>query len=370
MSTDVPTIPSEWLLAYLDEGVSPVTAEEVRARASTPTRRLPSRRNPRRNSVVLPLGFALLVAIGVIAAVFLSGGTHGASPRKAPSLGAGQMEVVYLAPESHATTEQLDKTSAVLVRRLHLLGEPRVQAKVRANQIVVTVRGTVQKFSSISSTFFAPGDLLIRPVLCAATAYTAGLSKTATPRALPNRCPDQYELTASNLDVSTNTQVAQGNVPAWPALASYSSTGSTDDEPSQPVLLPADPNIGFDGERLLLGPAQLSGLDIKSAELLFNRPVFAVGINMSPTGAQKWDLLAKQQFHAYVAFDLDGTVISAPLTLPAQTTFTSFGGKIQISGGFTKTTAETLAAYLESGSLPVRLRMEAVETVSPSVREH
>jgi hypothetical protein len=90
MRANVPRFPSERLLAYLDEGVSPVTAEEARARASSSTRRPSPRRNPRRNSVVLSVGFALLLAIGVVAAISISGGGHRASPHKATPIPTGQ----------------------------------------------------------------------------------------------------------------------------------------------------------------------------------------------------------------------------------------------------------------------------------------
>ena len=53
--------------------------------------------------------------------------------------------------------------------------------------------------------------------------------------------------------------------------------------------------------------------------------------------------------------DLDAQVISAPLTLPNQASFTSFGGKIQISGNFTESTAKSLALDLQFGALPVTL---------------
>ena len=56
-----------------------------------------------------------------------------------------------------------------------------------------------------------------------------------------------------------------------------------------------------------------------------------------------------------LAIDLDGQVVSAPITQPTQSSFTSFDGRVSISGGFTEDFAKTLAADLNFGALPVKL---------------
>jgi preprotein translocase subunit SecD len=146
-------------------------------------------------------------------------------------------------------------------------------------------------------------------------------------------------------------------VPPWPALANLPSTTSAMDRSSNTVLLPSGSNYGFADERLLLGPAQLSDTHISSANLVSNAGDFTVNIDLTPAGAREWDALAEEQFHAYVALDFDGRLISVPLSEPSQSAFSSFGGKVQISGGFSKTTAESLVVDLESGPLPVALRV-------------
>ncbi len=128
------------------------------------------------------------------------------------------------------------------------------------------------------------------------------------------------------------------------------------DVASKTVLLETAPNAGFGGDRLLLGPAQLAGKEITSAQAAFNSPDWVVNLNLSSTGSKEWDTLANEQFHAYIGMDLDAQVISAPLTFPnARRSFTSFGGKIQISGNFTESTAKSLALDLQFGALPVTL---------------
>jgi preprotein translocase subunit SecD len=121
--------------------------------------------------------------------------------------------------------------------------------------------------------------------------------------------------------------------------------------------------------RYLLGPTGVPGTAIApgSSQAVFNTPSWVVDLNLTGSGSSQWDKLAQQQFHAYVAVDLDGDVYSAPLTLPTAATFTSFGGKVQISGSFTESQAKNLALVLNSGALPVRLAKIDQTTVSPTL---
>jgi preprotein translocase subunit SecD len=65
-----------------------------------------------------------------------------------------------------------------------------------------------------------------------------------------------------------------------------------------------------------------------------------------------------------LAIELDGEVISAPTVQQA-----NFTGSVQITGSFSESEARNLARVLNSGSLPVRLETQAVQTVSPTLGE-
>ena len=118
----------------------------------------------------------------------------------------------------------------------------------------------------------------------------------------------------------------------------------------------------------MLGPAQVTGAEIKSANAsLSSTGQWTVNINFNSQGATAWDTLAQEQFHAIIGIDLDGQVISAPITQPGQTAFSSFGGKVQISGTFTQDQAQTLATELNYGALPVKLDQQTLQTVSASL---
>ena len=97
------------------------------------------------------------------------------------------------------------------------------------------------------------------------------------------------------------------------------------------------------------------------------------GVTVSLRGGSQgegvWNALAAECFNAtaacptrQLAIELDGEVISAPTVQQA-----NFTGSVQISGAFTESEARNLARVLNSGSLPVKLETQAVQTVSPTL---
>jgi hypothetical protein len=273
--------------------------------------------------------------------------------------------IVWLRSQSPATHAQLENASAVLARRLRAGGITKATAVVSAGQVVVTSIGQTNEFKALFDALLVPGNLLFRPVLCAVPAYKA--SSGSGSMTLPSTCPSANLLSASNLDVNVNTQTPRSSPSPWEALADTPSTPASKDSASTTVLLPAGADGNFSGDRLLLGPAEVTGQQVASASALFESPSWVVNLTLNAQGSIKWDMLATQQFHAYIAVDLDGTVVSAPLTMPAQSSITSFGGKVQLSAGFNEAAAKNLALDLASGPLPVALKEVSAEEVTPTV---
>lgn len=94
-----------------------------------------------------------------------------------------------------------------------------------------------------------------------------------------------------------------------------------------------------------------------------------VGLRGGSEGEGVWNALAAQCYSGtescpsrQLAIELDGEIVSAP-TVNAP----SFSGNVEITGSFTEGEAKQLARVLKSGSLPVRMQTQSVQTVSPTL---
>jgi preprotein translocase subunit SecD len=275
----------------------------------------------------------------------------------------GPMWVATFRPAHQASSDQLQREVTVMQRRLRTAGVSDFQVEISRGDLVIDIpKDSTTNRNAILDTVSSSANLLFRPVLCAVPSFTRPSSGSITTTPLPTACPAIYQLTAANLNVITSTGQPQDNVPPWSGLADQPDTAPIEDVPSQTVLLSAGSRSGYSGERLLLGPAEATNANIASAAAAFNSPDWDVNLTLTSSGSTAWDMLAQQQFHAFIGIDLDGTVLSAPLTLPNQPSFTSFGGKVQVWGGFTQAQADNLANDLESGPLPVPLVILSVST--------
>ena len=75
---------------------------------------------------------------------------------------------------------------------------------------------------------------------------------------------------------------------------------------------------------------------------------WSVDLTLTTAGGKNFDSLAKNQFHAYIAIYVDGTVISDPLVVPTQSSYSAFGSKVPIYAGLTMNQALDLADDLAS----------------------
>ena len=305
-----------------------------------------------KRSLWVSLGVSVAVAVVLLVAT-LAAGWH-------PKLGldlAGGSEVVYQ-PAHKISSGQMNTTLDIIRNRVDAAGASGATVTSQSGNVVVQFPG-VRDPAALIKLIGETAQMQFRPVLCYAAPYSKPKSGSGTaPTKLPSNCSSSsYELTASNLNVNTSTGApTNSSISEDPALTSYPTTSSAynNSHPNSNVLLAASPGSAqVNGLRYLLGPSGVPGNAVHSAQAVFNTPAWDVDVNLTSPGAKQWDNLAQQQFHAYIAIDLDGDVVSAPLTLPNQATFTSFQGKIQISGNFTQTSAQNLALDLNYGVLPV-----------------
>ncbi|HTP56907.1 MAG TPA: protein translocase subunit SecD [Candidatus Paceibacterota bacterium] len=108
----------------------------------------------------------------------------------------------------------------------------------------------------------------------------------------------------------------------------------------------------------------LTGKDVKKASLTFNTQTSQpeVSLQLTDAGAKLFDEITKRDLGKPVAIFLDG----APISIPTVQSEISDGNAV-ISGNFTPTEAKTLATRLNSGALPVPIKLIAQQTVGSSL---
>ncbi|MGD0882080.1 MAG: protein translocase subunit SecD [Acidimicrobiales bacterium] len=316
-----------------------------------------------------------VVAVGVIAL------TAALSAGWSPKLGldlAGGLSVVY---ETHTpvNTTELDTIITILNDRVgsgssgatvssqgtSKCPDPK-QSCALIGASIPGQKNTQQILNELGKT----AQLFFRPALCFAPPLTLAKGAKATPGPLPT-CNPATALTEANLGVNPDSNATDGytsnldSIKSDAQFTTYRSTSPYNDGRNDTVLLPGLPGQGT--SRYVLGPAGLTGAQIKSATAQLNSGQWSVDLTLTGTGATEWDTLAQKQFHAMIGIDLDGQVISAPLTQPTASGFSSFDGSVQISGGFSEDQAKALATELNYGALPVKLDQQTVQTVSPSL---
>jgi preprotein translocase subunit SecD len=127
--------------------------------------------------------------------------------------------------------------------------------------------------------------------------------------------------------------------------------------------------LGSDGTtKYRLGPAEITGDMIKSATAVYSAggtsstPGWQIDFTTTSAGKKVFGDVTTRLKGKQLAIAVDNVVISAPTV---QSPITNGAGII--TGSFTKARAQDLATQLNSGALPVNLRKEQVQTVSPTL---
>lgn len=182
--------------------------------------------------------------------------------------------------------------------------------------------------------------------------------------------PSVTETPVAPVSETTDTSVAELPTGVGSELA---------DLTAQPVSSdPNDPNgtvivQNIDGSEIYqLGPAFATGEVFNSdaiADIIQGGWGVRVTLKGGADGEDLWNVGASQCFSGTsacptrrMAIVLDGVVQSAPTVNQP-----SFSGGVDITGNFKESEANDLARVLKSGALPVRLEVQAVQTVSPTL---
>jgi len=202
--------------------------------------------------------------------------------------------------------------------------------------------------SASTSAPAASSVFTVRPVECQAPAYGPPAGRAAATGALP-ACAPTSQLSTANLEVGPNPNAVNGytanSIPPDPQFADYPSTTVAGDLPAATVLL-GNANTSQGTGRFVLGPTAITGGSVTSAAAQLANGQWVVNVLFNAAGSAAYDALGRAQFHAYVAADLDATVLSAALVQPTTYTFTSFAGQMVITGASGQQQAQSWATEI------------------------
>ena len=108
----------------------------------------------------------------------------------------------------------------------------------------------------------------------------------------------------------------------------------------------------------------LNGSGLKSAQLTFNNQTFSpqISLQLNTEGAKLFGQITQANLGKPVAIYLDGLPISTPTVQSA-----IIDGNAVITGSFTPDEAKTLVGRLNSGALPVPIKLVSQQTIGASL---
>ncbi len=281
-----------------------------------------------------------------------------------PKLGLdlqGGTSVVLTAPEG-TDPELIDVAVQIMSNRISSIGgvqEPDIRPS-GANTVLVDLPG-VQNEQQALDAVGTTGLLSFRPVLAlyngAAGPYGSAFDPT------PGIEGDVIEPPVDPADRPDNVDPVTGL--------------TIEDDPSQASFLPyTDSFFGVDQSVVLeLGPAELLGTDVSQALPQFNGAQWAVSLDLTGDGGDKFaDLTGEAAIYndarRRIAIVLDGEVLTAPEVNQDIGPEGITGGRAQITVGSTpedEEEAQELSVVLRYGSLPVSFERSQVSKVSATL---
>lgn len=122
---------------------------------------------------------------------------------------------------------------------------------------------------------------------------------------------------------------------------------------SSTVLLPGLHGAcdGTPAVRCVLGPVEMTSRSIGQVTVTRDRGAGGWTVNYTMAGAggaALWDRVAYENFHQFLGIEVDGVVYTAPLMQPTQSSFSSFDGRGELGGNFSRADAVHLAQALSA----------------------
>ncbi len=242
-----------------------------------------------------------------------------------------------------------------------------------------TPSGNASASAGASATKSSAG-MAIPKALARADAPTSSATASATAGSTASSAPAAAATTSAA--TTPTAKPTDASDPNWvtPALSAQFAAetcqnlnkfqGDTD-KPSVPYV-----TCSSDGTtKFILGPAEVSGTDIKSAQAQLQTnssgvqlTTWEVQLNFNGSGTDKFGKVTERLVNLpsprnEFAIEVDGTVISHPFTQSA-----IVGGVASISGGnITQQSARELADQLKYGALPISFKTLTENSISPTL---
>ncbi len=305
------------------------------------------------------------------------------------SLGVAEPEIIRQGDAIVVNLPGVDNQDEAL-RLVQVTGAVLLRPVLFAQQIapVDTSSTTIADGSSTtiaggSTTTVAGGSSTTAVDGSSTTAPVTTLASSTTAPGGPSRSLPQVA-TSAPTDDSTTIPSSPDSTLATPGteipLDAEAPTGSDDTSPTPPAEMgdPADPTATIivqntDGSEIYqLGPSFATGEVFNNdatADIISGGWGVRVTLKNGAAGSDLWNIGAAQCYAksttcptGRMAIVLDGVVQSAPSVNQP-----SFSGGVDITGNFKESEAKDLARVLKSGALPVRLEVQAVQIVSPTL---
>ena len=265
-------------------------------------------------------------------------------------------------------------TGAVLLRPV-LLAQQIAPVDTSSTTIADGSSTTIAGGSSTTTTTTVDGSSTTAPVTTLASSTTAPGGPS---RSLPQVATSVPTDDSTTIPSSTDSTLATPGTEI--PLDAEAPTGSDVTSPTPPAEMgdPADPTATIivqntDGSEIYqLGPSFATGEVFNNdatADIISGGWGVRVTLKNGAAGSDLWNIGAAQCYAksttcptGRMAIVLDGVVQSAPSVNQP-----SFSGGVDITGNFEESEAKDLARVLKSGALPVRLEVQAVQIVSPTL---
>lgn len=253
---------------------------------------------------------------------------------------------VVLAPIGNPKPDAIDKAVDIIRSRVDSLGVAEPEISRQGSLIIVDLPG-VRDREKAQRLVGKTAELRFRTVLQNLPPIGYTPPTTTTPAG------------ASGASGSTGAVTTTTAVPS-----EIPSTTPEEDKAGAIVVLPERKTGKGNPVRYELGPTLLTGKAVSTANAAFENGSWGVTVKFTSQGGVDFvTKVADPNIGKQVAIALDGVVQSAPVINQGITA----GNPVRISGSFTQDEAKELALVLRFGSLPVQLKQETVDSVSPTL---